>query len=44
MLSLQHEDFAFDPRALGRGTVVLFDRAMGVAGPDPAPDDDDVPF
>ena len=39
----QHEDFAFDPRALGRGTVVLFDRAMGVAAPDPARDDD-VPF
>ena len=39
----QHEHFAFDPRALGRGTVVLFDRAMGVAAPDPARDDD-VPF
>jgi hypothetical protein len=39
----QHEHFAFDPRALGRGTVVLFDRAMGVAAPDPTRDDD-VPF
>ncbi len=38
----QHEGFVFDPRSLGRGTIILFDRVRGL--PPPALVDDDLPY